>query len=79
VGKINKSTGGYKMNQTIVPQALNEHEAASMLCLAVQTLRNARHLRMGCPYIKIGRSVRYLLSDVEEYLQKNRIDPEQNQ
>jgi hypothetical protein len=64
------------MKQNTIPQILNEHEAASILGLAVQTMRNARHARAGCPYIKIGRSVRYLLSDVEDYLMKNRIEPE---
>jgi len=55
---------------------LNEHEAAKAVGKSVQTLRNDRHLRRGCPYVKLGRSVRYLLSDIQNYLQKHRIDPE---
>ena len=56
-------------------QAINEHEAASILRKSVQSLRNERFLKKGCPYIKLGRSVRYLAKDVEEYLLRNRIDP----
>jgi len=62
--------------QTIC-KAVDEKETALMMCRAVQTLRNDRHLRRGCPYVKIGRSVRYLLSDIREYLAKHRIDPEE--
>jgi hypothetical protein len=57
-------------------QAVDEYEAGKIMDRGVQTLRNDRHLRKGCPYVKIGRSVRYLLNDIHEYLLKNRIDPE---
>lgn len=57
-------------------QAINEKEAARLTCRAVQSLRNDRHLGRGIPYCKLGRSVRYLLSDIHDYLAKNRIDPE---
>jgi len=55
---------------------VNEIDAAKILCLAVQTLRNDRHLRKGPPYLKLGRSVRYKVTDLIEYLNRNRIDPE---
>jgi hypothetical protein len=58
------------------PLAINEYEAARILAKSVQSLRNERHLRKGCPYIKIGKCVRYLLSDLIDYLNENRIDPE---
>jgi len=57
-------------------QAINEHQAAAIFSKSVQSLRNERFLKKGCPYVKIGRSVRYLLSDIRDYLKKNRIDPE---
>jgi len=57
-------------------QAVNEVEAARMLGLSVQTMRNQRFLRKGCPYVKLGRSVRYLVADIYDHLMKNRIDPE---
>jgi hypothetical protein len=55
---------------------IDENQAAKILGRAVQTLRNDRHLRKGVPYIKLGRSVRYRLSDLLSYIEKHRIDPE---
>jgi|GEM_PF-2492053 len=57
-------------------RALTEHEAAQIINKAVQSLRNERHRGVGCPYVKIGKSVRYLVSDIIDYLRKHRIDPE---
>nr|BDD44339.1 hypothetical protein 15 [Desulfobacterales bacterium] len=58
-------------------QAIDEYEAAAIRSQSVQTLRNERHLGKGCPYVKLGRSVRYLMRDIEAYLLKNRIKPEE--
>ena len=67
------------MNCNKLPQTLNEKETAKVLRKAVQTLRNDRHLGQGCPYVKMGRrSVRYLVSDIEDYLMQNLIDSEKN-
>jgi hypothetical protein len=57
-------------------QVIDEIEAAKILGRAVQTLRNDRHLRQGPAYIKLGRSVRYQVKDLIDYLQRNKIDPE---
>jgi hypothetical protein len=73
VGAFEKQ-GGKKMKPE--DKLVDETEASELLKLSIQTLRNHRHLRRGCPYVKIGRSVRYLISDIKEYLFKNRIDPE---
>ena len=58
-----------RLNEKI--EAINEFEAAKMMGKSIQTLRNERHLCRGCPYIKLGRSVRYLVSDVHEYVLKH--------
>ena len=63
------------MNSSMKLQVVDEKEAAQMMKRAIQTLRNDRHLRRGCPYLKIGKSVRYLLSDINEFLLNGRIDP----
>ena len=55
---------------------VDENQAAKIIGRAVQTLRNDRHLRQGPPYIKIGRSIRYQISDLLDYLKRHRIDPE---
>jgi hypothetical protein len=57
-------------------QIVDENEAARIIGRAVQTLRNDRHLRQGPAYIKLGRSVRYQVKDLIDYLQRNKIDPE---
>ena len=55
---------------------LNDVGAAAFLGLAVQSLRNARSRREGPPYIKMGRRIVYRVSDLEEYLNRHRIDPQ---
>ena len=56
--------------------SINEKNAARLLGIAVQTLRNWRHQRRGPAYVKMGRSVRYQLKDIQDYLDKRKIDPE---
>ena len=55
---------------------VGEKKAAVIMGLAVQTLRNWRHYGQGPAYLKLGKSVRYDLQDIEVYLQKRKIDPE---
>ncbi len=59
---------------------IDEKGLSEITGLALQTLRNARHLRRGIPYIRLGSgrraAIRYDLADVETYLQEHRIDPE---
>jgi hypothetical protein len=64
------------MNPNSIHQVIDEYEAAKILRKSVQTLRNDRHLRKGPPYIKLGRSVRYLIDDLLDYMEAHRIDPE---
>jgi hypothetical protein len=62
----------------MVVTAVDENQASKILGVAVQTLRNWRHLRRGPAYVKMGRSVRYQVKDLEAYLQRKKIDPEVN-
>jgi hypothetical protein len=64
------------MNTNQISPSVDEHQVARILGKSVQTLRNERHLRKGCPYLKLGRSVRYRIEDVIGYMEKHRIDPE---
>ena len=57
-------------------QAINEIEAAKVLDMAIQTLRNWRSQRKGPPYIKLGRAVRYDPADIKKYLEGHKINPE---
>ncbi len=59
-------------------QCLTEQEVSTRTGLSLSTLRMHRFTRKGLPYIKIGRSVRYRVCDLEAYLAEHRIDPEGN-
>jgi hypothetical protein len=52
---------------------LTEKEVSKMARIAISTLRNHRSKHVGIPYIKNGRSVRYDLKDVLQYMQDRRI------
>lgn len=63
------------MNQTVV---VNETEAARILGLKRQTLANWRGLK-GPRYVKLGGRVVYRISDLEDFLNRNTVDPEARQ
>lgn len=65
-----------KRNREISHLVVTETEAAKMLGVSVQTLRNHRCARKGLPYAKFGRFVRYFTDDIEAYLRDHRVDPE---
>ena len=52
----------------ITHQCLTEREVSSRTGLSLSTLRAHRFKRIGLPYIKIGRSVRYRAQDLETFL-----------
>jgi hypothetical protein len=55
---------------------VNDVEAAKILSVSAQTLRNFRHLAKGPIYCKRGRMVRYRVKDLLDYMEAGRIDPE---
>jgi len=52
---------------------LTTEEVANMTGLSEETLAQRRSQRRGIPYLKIGRSVRYALADVQAYLEGCRV------
>ena len=60
-----------------VRQGLRDTQAARVLGLHVQTLRNMRSRRVGPAYVKMGRAVRYFEEDLLKYLDERRVKPEQ--
>ena len=62
------------MNQVNEPlKNVDERQASKILGLAVQTLRNLRFRREGPNYCKFGRSVRYPITDLREYIEAHKI------
>ena len=65
---------GFKAGERL----LRAKQVGEMLGVPVQTLAVWRHLRNrgkpspDLPFIKIGRAVRYRLSDVQQFLEQNR-------
>lgn len=55
-------------------QALTEHEVAERLGLSVATLRAWRLKRRGPRYVRFGRAVRYLASDIERFVDACAVD-----
>ena len=59
-----------------IGKVVDDYSAADELGVAVQTMRNWRCRGQGPAYLKLGRSVRYRVEDIEQYKWKKRIDPE---
>lgn len=67
-------------NQTQLDQLADlstETQLAQFLNTEVRTLQSWRYQKIGIPFIKIGRSVRYRKSDVEAYLANQRVEVQQ--
>lgn len=47
---------------------ITENEAAQLRCQSVRTLQMERLKGGGCPYVKLGKSVRYRRSDVVAFI-----------
>jgi hypothetical protein len=59
-------------------QPLTEIEAASRLGLKAATPRAWRNQGRGPAYLRLGRAIRYLTTDIDEFLQSNRQVPHGN-
>jgi excisionase family DNA binding protein len=57
------------------PHPMTESEAAARLGMKVATLRAWRHQGRGPAFLRLGRAIRYLSSDVDEFVQANRQRP----
>jgi len=59
--------------ENTLSRGLKDTEAAELLGLHPQTLRNMRCRGEGPAYHKLGRAVRYLEKDLSAYLEKRKI------
>lgn len=55
------------------PLALTEVQVAEIIGCSLSRLRQDRHHARGLPYVKWGRSVRYLWDDLKKHLEDRRI------
>jgi predicted DNA-binding transcriptional regulator AlpA len=55
-------------------RALTEREVAELLGLSVATLHAWRHRGKGPRFLRLGRSVRYLPSDVADFVRASAVD-----
>ncbi|MEF3696744.1 helix-turn-helix domain-containing protein [Desulfolutivibrio sp.] len=55
---------------------IDEKDAAAYLGLSVKTLQAWRFTHRPPKYLRLGRSIRYRLSDLDAFLNANLIDPE---
>ena len=61
------------MEAKVTARYINEVRVAYITGRALSTLRNERARGLGIPYIKIGRSVRYDLMDVINFMESRKI------
>lgn len=57
------------------PNVVSEREAALFLGLAIRTLQNRRWRGLPPRFVRLGRSIRYRVSDLEDYLDTCLIEP----
>ena len=48
---------------------LNEYQAAEMLGCSVHKMQKDRRTGSPIPFVKIGRSVRYKITDIQSYIE----------
>jgi predicted DNA-binding transcriptional regulator AlpA len=53
---------------------LNPKEVSGLTGVPTTTLAQWRYRKIGIPYLRIGRLVRYDLADVDAYLQRCRVE-----
>lgn len=62
------------IGSTVKPKWFNEETVSALTSLSRSTLQKHRFKRVGIPYSKVGRSVRYAEEDVIAFMQERRID-----
>ena len=72
---LHENNGTSTATSTRVAEPLTEIEAAGRLGLKVATLRAWRHQGRGPAFVRLGRAIRYLGNDIDEFLTANRHRP----
>lgn len=70
----NDITSAGKVKDNFSELWLTEKQVALLIGFSLSTLQKNRHEGKGIPYSKIGRLVRYALSDIIAYMNEHKID-----
>ena len=62
--------------ETTAPFYIDERKVSEITGLTVSCLRAHRFRRVGIPFFKIGRAVRYRLDEVESYMNSRKVKTE---
>ena len=55
---------------------VTEFKTHEITNFALSTLRNHRHRGVGIPYCKVGRAIRYKLSDIFRHMDSHKVETE---
>ncbi|MBB5142515.1 helix-turn-helix domain-containing protein [Desulfovibrio intestinalis] len=55
---------------------MDEREAAAIIGLTAKTLQHRRYMRQPPTFLKVGRKIRYRLSDLQDYLDACQVQPD---
>jgi Helix-turn-helix domain len=64
------------MSNAILTGLLTQKQVSEILAVPARTLEQMRYQRRGPAFIHVGHAVRYKLSDLNEYVERNTIRPE---
>ena len=64
------------MGESDTVRWIDEYRVAQITGFSLSKLRNDRWLGRGFPFYKVGRSVRYRLDEVYEYMESKRVEVE---
>ncbi len=62
------------MLENLNTQFLTEKQVAAITGFSLSSLQKQRFYSRGIPYYKVGRSVRYLLREIEEFMNKHKVN-----
>ena len=62
-----------EIENKVISPLIKEKMVSELTGMSLATLRNHRWIGKGIPYIKIGRSVRYFESDVQNFLDQLKV------
>ena len=62
------------LDQTFPERLVSEGRAAEILGCSVYAMRSWRGRKVGPPYVRVGRLVRYRLSDIQKFIEAGRVE-----